>query len=252
MTLPDELDAITQRRVNMIGKDWFSYFPDLFMSPLFNRISNTLRSEYSKFTIYPALEDIFNCFKLCPIDKLKVIIIGQDPYYNGLANGLAFGYKDGMLHRQTRSSLNIIFEEIEQDIKFGLYLDQDASLEYLAKQGVLLINPVLTVRRNSPKSHSKIGWQNVTGEILNELLTHTNPLSIMIWGNEAKYFFNSNSSNYVIGKHLLLHAPHPASDIYNESLFTKSEDFPNTFRGCRHFSKTNEFLIKNNLEPINW
>lgn len=153
-----------------------------------------------------------------------------------IAHGLAFSSQDPAT---CPPSLEIIFKEIEQDIMFGLFLDQNYNLSYWAEQGVLLLNKVLTVEQSKPNSHKNIGWEVFTIKVIKELNKHPNRLVFILWGNEAKEYSKLLDHNY----HLVLEAAHPAAEAYKTDA---------GFLGCRHFSKCNNFLEGNGYTKINW
>ena len=180
------------------------------------------------------MNDLYNCFRLTPYDKIKCVILGQDPYHNeGQAHGLCFSVKKGV---EPPPSLKNIYKEIKDDLgiteppEFG-------DLTSWAKEGVLLLNTVLTVRAGAANSHKDCGWQQFTDEVIKKVSDREEPMVFMLWGGNArskKYLINSK-------KHLVLECAHPSPlSAYNG------------FFGCKHFSKCNDFLIKNGKEPINW
>lgn len=238
----------------LVGKSWTPILQNEFSSKYLIDLGNWIAYKRMSFTIYPDKEDVFKAFKLCPYGQVKVVILGQDPYYNGQADGLAFSYKDGLPINEKKQSLDIIFNEIERDIYNGLYLDKDFDLSYLAKQGVLLLNTTLTVQRNKPASHVGKGWETFIDQAILSQLAEISPKVFMLWGTHAKDTFYECIGNHQIEtrRHLILTAPHPASDLRNYGNYTTVEDYPNSFGGCKHFSQCNEFLIKNNLTPIKW
>jgi len=199
-----------------------------FKKELFSFINN----EYKTKTVFPPKEKIFNALNFVPLDKVKVVIIGQDPYHTlGQADGLAFSCFNGT----PQPSLTNIFKEINADL--GLTMSGNTNLESWAKQGVLLLNTSLTVLQGQPASHSKIGWQTITKEIIRIVNKLNQPIVFMLWGNHAKTFIEDlNNPN-----HLVLTAPHPSPFSAYSGFF-----------GCKHFSKCNSFLIENAVTPIDW
>lgn len=177
---------------------------------------------------------MFRAFKETPYKTVRVVIIGQDPYHNGHADGLAFSSKQ----RNIPASLKVIFKEIEDDL--GIKVTKSPNLTRWANQGVLLLNTALTVRAGDAGSHSNIGWEHFTGEAIHAVSICPTPTVFILWGNHAKSFRKHIHED----NHLILEAPHPASELYSNGT--------SGFYGCKHFSKTNQFLIKNNLKPIKW
>jgi uracil-DNA glycosylase len=243
---------------NRLGESWFRILQEDINSPWFQNIATWLATERKSRIIYPDSNDVFRAFKLSPFEKTKVVILGLDPYTDGTANGLAFGYRDGIKPDGRLKSLDIIFQELEDDVKFGLYLDQDYDLEWLAEQGVLLLNTVLTTERGKTKSHAdakKIGWQRFTGKAIAHLYANEIPKVFMLWGNDAEELFWYVIDFFKIQNkyHLVLKAKHPAYDVRQADSFRQVKpDYPNTFLGCKHFSKCNEFLERNYQTGIIW
>lgn len=194
-----------------------------------------LKQERLNYTIYPPEKLTFRALKLCPIDKTNVVILGQDPYHKkGLAHGLAFSVTNG---QKPPPSLRNILKEIESDV--GGSRLSGADLTPWAKQGVLLLNTSLTVRENEPGSHARLGWQNFTKAVLERVAAKNSPIVFMLWGAHAQKSAEFISqSKYK--KHLILKAAHP-SPLSSKGFF-----------GCKHFSKTNKFLVSVGKEPIIW
>ena len=177
--------------------------------------------------------DIFNALKKTDFDDVKIVLLGQDPYHNiGQAHGLAFSVPDGI---QRPPSLLNIFKELNQDL--GIPISVNGNLEKWAKDGVLLLNASLTVRANMAASHAKIGWQRFTDAAIKALSEKKEHLVFILWGNYAIAKENLIDHN----KHLILKTVHPSPLSASRGFF-----------GCRHFSKTNEYLISNNIKPIDW
>ena len=213
---------------------WKNALSDLFDKPYFSQIADHLKAEKSlKTTIYPSGGLIFNAFSLTPYDKVKVIILGQDPYHNAnQAMGLSFSVPDGT---KPPPSLMNIFKELHKDI--GMSIPSSGNLTAWAKQGVLLLNAVLTVRANEPASHAKIGWTKFTDDVILSLSSQKKGLVFILWGNFAQEKIKLIDSS----KHKILKAAHPSPfSAYNG------------FFGCKHFSAANEYLVKNNIDPIDW
>ena len=183
--------------------------------------------------IFPPQGDIFNAFHLTPLKEVKVVILGQDPYHNiGQAHGLSFSVKPGV---QTPPSLVNIYQELKEDM--GCYVPNNGYLVKWAKQGVLMLNTVLTVRAHQANSHRGIGWEIFTDAAIRALNEQDRPIVFLLWGRPAqmkKKMLNNK-------KHMILEAPHPSPLSAYRGFF-----------GCGHFSKTNEFLKANGLSPIDW
>ncbi len=217
-----------------IGNDWDELLYDEFKKDYYLKIREFLKKEYSLKTIYPDMYDIFNALKYTSYKDCKAVILGQDPYHGeGQAHGLSFSVKPDI---KIPPSLVNIYKELKSDID-GFYIPNNGYLTKWAKQGVLLLNASLTVVKDNANSHSKIGWSIFTDNIIKLLNERETPLVFILWGNNArqKKAFITNKN------HLVLEAAHPSPlSAYNG------------FFGCRHFSKTNEFLIKNNISPVDW
>ena len=217
-----------------IGNKWDDILEDEFKKEYYANIREFLKKEYSTKTIFPNMYDIFNALKYTDYEDVKVVILGQDPYHGvGQANGLSFSVKKGMV---VPPSLKNIYKEIQDDL--GIQLDlEDGDLSYLAHQGVLLLNASLTVEKSKPNSHSKIGWQILTDAIIEKLNDKKNPIVYLLWGKNAqlKEKLITNKS------HLILKCPHPSPFSVHSGFF-----------GCKHFSKTNDFLEKSGMTKINW
>lgn len=216
-----------------IGNDWDEVLSDLFSSELYLKIREFLKKEYSERIIYPDMYDIFNAFKYTPFSNVKAVILGQDPYHGeGQAHGLCFSVNEGV---PLPPSLNNIYKEIYSDL--GIKEPASGCLTKWAKQGVMLLNTTLTVRAGAANSHASCGWQTFTDEVIKRLASREQPMVFLLWGANArakKTFIDAK-------KHLILECAHPSP----LSAF-------NGFFGCKHFSKTNEFLIKNGIQPVNW
>jgi len=216
-----------------LNNDWKELLEDEFSKPYFISLDSFLEKEYALKTIYPPKEDIFNALNLSSYKDTKVVIIGQDPYHEpNQAHGLAFSVKEGT---KLPPSLNNIFKEISSDL--GLYMGQNGDLTPWAEQGVLLLNNVLTVEKGKADSHKKKGWEIFTDKIITLLNEKDRPVVFIFWGNNAK-----RKKELVTNPiHLVLDGPHPSPLSAYHGFF-----------GCKHFSKCNEFLIKNGLKPIDW
>ena len=217
----------------MIGNKWDLALKEEFEKEYFKEILDFIEGEYSKKTIYPPYEDIFNAFKLTDVDDVKVVILGQDPYHEeGQAHGLAFSTPEG---RPIPRSLKNIFKEINAEYDYPI--PESGCLEPWAKQGVFLLNTVLTVEAGNANSHSKCGWQTFTDNVINLLNEQTQPIVFLLWGKQAekKKEFLDNPN------HLVLVTSHP-------SPFSARRGF----LGSNHFKLANEFLKENNKKEINW
>ena len=215
-----------------IEESWKEALMPEFSKDYFIRLTDFVRKEYHETTVYPPGKLIFNAFNLCPFDKVKVVIIGQDPYHGpGQAHGLCFSVNDGI---QPPPSLVNIFKEISSDL--GKPVPQSGNLTRWAEQGVLLLNSVLTVRRGQANSHKDKGWENVTGKIIQLLGQREKPIVFMLWGSHAQSF-----APEIAPWHLVLKAPHPSPLSAYRGFF-----------GCKHFSQCNDFLKKHGEIPINW
>ncbi len=219
--------------MNFFKNKWDELLEEEFSKPYFKECLAKVDSEYKKFNVFPEREKVFSCLKLCDYDNIKVVILGQDPYHEvGQAHGLCFSVMPGV---KVPPSLVNIFKEIKSDV--GGTIPNDGNLMYLARQGVLLLNTVLTVREGQANSHKDYGWQTFTDEIIKLLSKRDEPIVFMLWGRNA-----INKSNFIDkSKHLVLTAPHPSPLSAYQGFF-----------GCKHFSKCNEFLKKNGKEEICW
>ena len=216
-----------------LNNDWDEKLKNLFDSELYLGIREFLKKEYFTQTVYPPMNDIFNCFKFTPFNKVKVVILGQDPYHNpGQAHGLCFSVMPGV---PTPPSLVNIYKEIVDDL--GGFVPDNGYLVPWAKQGVLLLNTVLTVKEGMPNSHRSLGWEEFTDAVIKKLNESEHKIVFLLWGNNAKLKANLIDES----KHSILYATHPSPLSAYGGFF-----------GCKHFSKCNEFLEKNGIEPINW
>ncbi len=217
----------------IIENSWKDILQDEFEKTYFKTLFNFIRNEYSTHKVFPPANLIFNAFDKCPLDEVKVIIIGQDPYHNlGQANGLCFSVNEGV--RIPPSLLNI-YKEIEEDL--GKSIPTSGNLEHWSQQGVLLLNATLTVRAHTPGSHQGKGWEQFTDAVISTLSKECSGLVFMLWGNYAQQKGKSIDAN----KHLLLKSPHPSSLSTHRGFF-----------GNKHFSKANDYLIEHNKKPIDW
>lgn len=215
-----------------IRNSWYQLLKPKFETESFKKLQEFLAVENSKYEIYPSEDNIFAAINIVPFDEVKVVIIGQDPYHEpGQAHGLSFSVQGDT---PLPPSLINIYKEIEDDLK--LTCDKSGDLTRWAKQGVLLLNTTLTVRRGQANSHQGRGWEEITGEIIKLLSKREKPLVFLLWGSYAGSF-----ASEIAPQHLVLKAPHPSPLSAYRGFF-----------GCKHFSKCNEFLIKNGEKPIDW
>ena len=217
-----------------IEPTWKEQLAQEFEKPYFGQLTNAVRQEYRQTTCYPPGRLIFNAFNLCPFDKVKVVIIGQDPYHEpGQAHGLSFSVQDGVMFPP---SLQNIFKEIQADL--GTAVPPTGNLTRWAEQGVLLLNATLTVRAHQANSHSAIGWQKFTDAAIQALASHRQHLVYMLWGGYAR------SKSYMINKeqNLVLESVHPSPLSANRG----------GWFGQHQFSRCNEYLRQNGIEPIVW
>jgi len=220
--------------MGMIENDWLLSISGEFKKPYYQKLYQFVREEYNTRVIYPPADDIFNALHLTPLSEVKVLILGQDPYHNEhQAHGLSFS----VLPEQTEipPSLQNIYQELNEDL--GCYIPNNGYLEKWAKQGVLLLNTVLTVRAHQANSHQGKGWEQFTDAIIQAVNAQERPIVYMLWGRPAQ----SKIPMLTNPKHLILKAPHPSPLSAYRGFF-----------GCKHFSQANEFLKKNGLEPIDW
>ena len=216
-----------------IGNKWDDILKDEFEKDYYKKIREFLKFEYSHYTVYPKMENIFSALKLCDYDDIKVIIIGQDPYHEeGQAHGLSFSVQPGI---EIPPSLLNIYKELQSDL--GCYIPNNGFLEKWAKQGVLLLNNVLTVRAHMANSHKDCGWETFTDRIIEELNKRETPVVFLMWGSCAK------KKELLITNpiHKILKAPHPSPLSAYRGFF-----------GCKHFSTTNNILMENGELPIDW
>ena len=216
-----------------IENDWLGPLSEEFKKPYYRELYTKIKKEYEAHTVYPPTEDLFSAYAATPLSKVKVVIIGQDPYHEpGQAHGMCFSVKPGV---QTPPSLENIYKELHDDL--GLYIPNNGYLEKWAKQGVLLLNTVLTVRAHAANSHKGLGWEQFTDATIKAVNELETPVVFLLWGSNAR----AKKALLNNPKHLVLEAPHPSPlSVYRG------------FYGCKHFSKCNEFLEKNGQSPIDW
>lgn len=216
-----------------IGNDWDDVLKDDFSGENYAKIREFLKSEYSAHTIYPSMYDIFNAFKLTPFSKVKVVILGQDPYHGeGQAMGLSFSVPK---NKELPPSLKNIYKELKDDL--GANPPDSGDLTAWAKQGVLLLNTVLTVRAGMANSHAGKGWEILTDDVIKKISGDRKNVVFILWGNNAR----SKKSLIDKSKHLILESAHPSPlSAYNG------------FFNSKPFSKTNTYLSARGIEPIDW
>ena len=216
-----------------ITKNWYNLLINEFNSEKYKKFSAWLDEEYNNHTIYPKPENVFNALNLVKYDNVKVVIIGQDPYHGvNQAHGLSFSVEKDV---NIPPSLRNIYKELESDL--NCFIPNNGNLTKWAKQGVLLLNSVLTVREASPNSHKGKGWEQITSRIVELLNEREEPVIFMLWGGNAKALGKN-----INARHLVLTAVHPSPMSANQG----------GWFGCKHFSKANEFLVKNGKTPIDW
>ena len=216
-----------------IASDWKELLKEEFTKPYFEELVTFVRSEYAKGVVYPAGRNIFRAFDKCPFDKLKVVIIGQDPYHGpGQANGLCFSVSEGVAFPP---SLQNILREVCDDT--GAAIPTSGELDRWAEQGVLLLNAVLTVREHTPGSHAKHGWEQFTDAVVRTIAERKDGVVYMLWGNYAQ----RKGSIADPTRNLILKTAHPSPlSVYRG------------FFGCKHFSQANAYLQSIGKEPVVW
>ena len=219
--------------MSMIQNDWLAPLKPEFSKPYYAELFKFVKNEYATRQIFPPADDIFNAFHLTPLHEVKVVILGQDPYHNdGQAHGLCFSVKPDV---DIPPSLVNIYQELHDDL--GCYIPNNGYLTKWAKQGVLMLNTVLTVRAHQANSHRGMGWEQFTDAAIRILNEQDRPIVFILWGSPAQ----KKAQMLNNPKHLILKAPHPSPLSAYRGFF-----------GSRPFSQTNEFLVKNGLEPIDW
>ena len=216
-----------------IANDWAPALREEYKKPYYKDLFLKVNEEYSNYQVFPPADDIFNAFHLTPLQDVKVVILGQDPYHNiGQAHGLSFSVKPGI---EAPPSLVNIYKELNEDL--GCYVPNNGYLVKWAQQGVLLLNTVLTVRAHQANSHRGIGWEEFTNAVIRILNEQNRPIVFLLWGRPAQNKMSMlNNPN-----HLILTAPHPSPLSAYRGFF-----------GCKHFSRTNEFLAAHGVETIDW
>ena len=212
---------------------WAEALKPEFSKEYYKELYAKVREEYARFRVYPPASDLFSAFHMTPMEEVKAVILGQDPYHEeGQAHGLCFSVRPGI---ETPPSLKNIYRELETDV--GCYIPNNGYLEKWARQGVLLLNTVLTVRAHQANSHKNIGWEQFTDAAIRILNQEDRPIVFMLWGRPAQ----EKAAMLTNPKHLILKAPHPSPLSAYRGFF-----------GCRHFSQCNRFLEEHGVEPIDW
>jgi uracil-DNA glycosylase len=216
-----------------ITNDWLSEIGEEFEKPYYQELRKFLISEYRTKKIFPPMDDIFNAFHFTPLSKVKVLLLGQDPYHgDNQAMGACFSVPDG---QDIPPSLVNIYKELYDDL--GYYIPNHGNLMKWADEGVLLLNTVLTVRAHQANSHQGMGWEHFTDAVIEAVNEQDRPVVYFLWGRPAQ------TKRYMLDNpnHLVLEAPHPSPLSAHRGFF-----------GCRHFSRANEFLMENGADPIDW
>jgi len=217
----------------LINNDWDIILKDEFQKKYFKNLIKNIEDERKNYTVYPKEQYVFEAFKLCPFSKTKIVILGQDPYHaKGQAHGLAFSVPNGI---KIPPSLKNIFKEIKSDMETEI--TSNGNLSNWAKQGVLLLNTTLTVREKEATAHKSLGWEDFTDSVIKILSKRKKNLVFLLWGSFAKQkmsFINNNN-------HHILKTTHPSPLSAYRGFF-----------GCKHFSKTNKYLLKYKKKPIKW
>jgi uracil-DNA glycosylase len=216
-----------------LPEDWKKVLKDVLASPEFAKLEAFVEEERREYRVYPSEEDLFSAFRLTPYDEVKVLLLGQDPYHRpGQAHGLAFSVKPGV---KPPPSLVNVFTELRSDL--GLPKPKDGSLIPWAKQGVLLLNAVLTVREGEPNAHEGRGWETFTDAVIQKVSDKPEPVVFILWGSYAR----KKEKLIDTARHFVLKGPHPSPLSAKRGFF-----------GSRPFSRTNEELVARGREPINW
>jgi len=220
--------------MGMIDNDWLPALKEEFGKPYYKDLYGFVKKEYSTHVVYPPADDIFNAFHFTPLSEVKVVILGQDPYHNeNQAHGLSFSVP--VSQKEIPPSLQNIYKELQDDL--GCYIPNNGYLEKWARQGVLLLNTVLTVRAHAANSHQGKGWEIFTDAVINAVNAQDRPIVYLLWGTPAR----RKAPMLTNPKHLILEAPHPSPLSAYRGFF-----------GCRHFSACNRFLEEHGIEPIDW
>lgn len=220
--------------MGMIENDWLQAVGGEFRKPYYKELYEFVKQEYNTRVIYPPADDIFNALHFTPLKEVKVLILGQDPYHNERqAHGLSFSVLPEQ--KEIPPSLQNIYQELHDDL--GCYIPNNGYLEKWARQGVLMLNTVLTVRAHQANSHQGKGWEKFTDAIIEAVNEQDRPIVYMLWGRPAQ----NKIPMLTNPKHLILKAPHPSPLSAYRGFF-----------GCQHFSQANEFLTAHGVEPIDW
>ena len=220
-------------KLQEIDSQWQEALKEEFQKDYYHELMAKVSEAYENNQVFPPANEVFNALNLTPLSQVKAVIIGQDPYHDvGQAHGLCFSVKPGV---KVPPSLVNIYKELHDDL--GCSIPEDGYLVKWATQGVLMLNTILTVNAHEPNSHKGYGWEKFTDAIISKVNEEDRPIVFLLWGAPAqkkKKLLNNP-------KHLILEAPHPSPlSVYRG------------FWGCKHFSKTNEFLVNNGIEPIDW
>ena len=216
-----------------ISGDWLEALRPEFSKPYYRDLFSFVQDEYRTYTVYPPAQDLFNALHETPLGSVRVVILGQDPYHGeGQAHGMCFSVRPGC---PAPPSLVNIYKELHDDM--GCYVPDNGYLVKWARQGVLLLNTVLTVRAHQANSHRGHGWEQFTDAILQTVDAQNRPIVYMLWGTPAQ----TKAAMLHNSRHLILKAPHPSPLSAYRGFF-----------GCRHFSKCNAFLERNGSQPIDW
>ena len=219
--------------INYLSPDWYDLLKPEFEKPYFQKLTDLVLESYQKHVVYPAMDHIFQALNLCPFSRLKVVIIGQDPYHGpNQAHGLSFSVQPGV---KQPPSLKNIFKELNSDIP-AFRIPASGNLESWAHQGVLLLNAVLTVREAFPGSHRSFGWEDFTDAIIRLVSDKKKNVVFLLWGN----FAIAKAGLIDQSKHLVLKAAHP-SPLARGAFF-----------GSKHFSSANQYLLSHGLDPVDW
>ena len=218
----------------MITNDWLDIVKDEFSKPYYKELYQFVLKEYNTHVVYPPSDDIFNAFHFTPLSKVKVLILGQDPYHNAhQAHGLCFSVLPDQ--REIPPSLQNIYQELKEDL--GCFIPNNGYLKKWADQGVLMLNTVLTVRAHQANSHQGRGWEKFTDAVIEAVNAQQRPVVYLLWGRPAQ----SKIPMLTNPGHLILKAPHPSPLSAGRGFF-----------GCRHFSQAHAFRERNGLEPVDW
>jgi len=217
-----------------IDSDWGNFLQSIFDKPYFEEITHKIKSLHEKkIAFYPKASQIFAAFDNCPLKDLKIVILGQDPYHGiGQAHGLSFSVEKGL---KIPPSLQNIYKELKSDT--GFEIPANGNLLPWAKEGVLLLNAVLTVLPNQAGSHQTMGWQQFTDDVIKQINDEKEHVVFLLWGNYAK----QKQSLIDTSKHLVLTAPHPSPFSAHQG-----------FLGSQHFSKANAYLVEHGIKPVDW